>query len=155
LRSSVPPSRIVDMLTFFRLFVVLVIIIIRVVRAVARSRADLILENLVLRQQVTALKQQRPRPSLNDEDRGFWVALKNSWPGWIERLMIVKPKTIIRWHRQRFRWYWTRISRKNRSAGRPRIEPEIRKLIRSMAIENAWGAPRIHGELMKLWIHGC
>lgn len=91
------------MLTFPRLFVALVIIIFRLVRAIAKSRADLILENIVLRQQVTALKQQRSRPSLNDKDRSFWVAFKESWPGWIERLVIVKPETIIRWHQQRYR----------------------------------------------------
>ena len=138
------------MLTFPRLFVVLVTIMVRAVRALAKSRADLVLENLALRQQVTALKRARPRPRIVDEDRGFWVALRLAWPGWLERLVIVSPDTIVTWHRKRFRRYWTRTSHKNRRPGRPRIDREVRKLIREMALDNGWGAPRIHGELMKL-----
>ena len=138
------------MLTFPRLYVAIVILIVRAVRVLARSRADLVLENLALKQQVTALKRERLRPYLDDADRGFWVAFRESWAGWADRLVIVTPEAIVKWHQQRFRRYWTRISHKDRSPGRPRIDPEVRKLIRTMALDNGWGAPRIHGELLKL-----
>ena len=128
----------------------LVAIIVRVIRAVARSRADLILENLALRQQVTALKRERPRPHLDAGDRGFWVALREAWPGWLGRLVIVTPETVVKWHRQRFKRYWTRISRKKCRPGRPKADAQVRRLIREMALDNGWGAPRIHGELVKL-----
>ena len=140
----------VTMLTFPRIFVVLVTIVVRAVRILARSRADLVLENLALRQHVIVLKRERPRPHLDDADRGLWVALRLAWPGWLKRLAIVSPDTIVTWHRKRFRRYWTRISHKNRRPGRPRIDREVRKLIRTMALDNGWGAPRIHGELLKL-----
>jgi len=138
------------MLTFPRLYVAIVVLVVRAIRLLARSRADLVLENLALRQQVTALKGERPRPHLDDTDRGFWVAFRESWLGWLDRLVIVTPETIVEWHHQRFRRYWTRISHKNRSPGRPRIDAEVRRLIRTMARDNGWGAPRIHGELAKL-----
>jgi putative transposase len=64
--------------------------------------------------------------------------------------VIVTPDTAVAWNRRRFRRYWTRISHKNRRPGRPRIDPEVRKLIGTMALDNGWGAPRIHGELVKL-----
>ena len=110
-----------------------------VIRAVCRRRADLVMENLALRQQVTALKQERPRPALDDVDRAFWVALRASWPTWASRLVIVNADTVARWHRERFRRYWAKISRR-RYPGRPRIEAEIRELIRTMA-QDGWGAP--------------
>ncbi len=138
------------MLIFPRAFVAIVTFIVQALRALAKSRADLVLENMALRQQATALKRERPRPHLDDRDRGIWVALREAWPGWVERLVVVRPETVIKWHRQRFRRYWTRISNKNRRPGRPRIDREVRWLIRSMALDNGWGAPRIHGELAKL-----
>ncbi len=119
-----------------------------VIRAVCRRRADLVMENLALRQQVTTLKKERPRPALDDVDRAFWVALRASWPTWASRLVIVNADTVARWHRERFRRYWAKISRR-RYPGRPRIEAEIRELMRTMA-QDGWGAPRIHAELMKL-----
>ncbi len=133
-----------------RFFVFLVMLVFGAVRAACRSRADLVVENLALRQQVTALKQRRPRPPLDDADRGFWVALRSCWSGWASRLVIVKPDTVVAWHRQRFRRYWTRLSHRNRRPGRPRVCAEIRRLICRMALDNGWGAPRIHGELTKL-----
>ena len=74
------------------------------------------------------------------------------WPGGAlaKRLVIVEPATVVKWHRERFRRYWTELSRPTRDPGRPRIDGEIRELIRRMALENDWGAPRIHGELEKL-----
>jgi transposase InsO family protein len=137
-------------LTFPRLFVALVALVVRVAQVFARSRADLLMENLVLRQQVTVLLGERPRVRLDDVERGFWVAVRRAWAGWSERLVIVKPETVVRWHRERFRRYWTRLSRRGRGPGRPRTSHEVRRLIRQMARDNGWGAPRIHGELLKL-----
>ena len=120
----------------------------RAIRAMCRRRADLVIENLALRQQVTALKQERPGPALDETDRAFWVALRSSWPAWASRLVIVNADTVARWHRERFRRYWAKLSRR-RNPGRPRIDTEIRRLIRLMA-QDGWGAPRIHAELTKL-----
>ncbi len=120
----------------------------RAIRAMCRRRADLVMENLALRQQVTALKKERPRPPLDDTDRAFWVALRKSWPGWASRLVIVNADTVARWNQDRFRRYWTWLS-KRRYPGRPSIDAEIRRLIRMMA-QDGWGAPRIHAELTKL-----
>ena len=122
----------------------------RAIRALFLTRSDLLIENLALRQQILALKRERPRPALDDLDRAFWVALRDSWPEWASRLIIVDPETVTRWNRERFRRHWARISRRRRP-GRPRIEREIRDLIRLMA-RDGWGAPRIHGELLKLGI---
>ena len=121
---------------------------VRVIRAICRRRADLVLENVALRQQVTALKKERPRPPLDDTERAFWVALRGSWPVWASRLLIVHADTVARWHRDRFRRYWAKISQR-RHPGRPRIDAEIRRLVRTMA-QDGWGAPRIHAELTKL-----
>ena len=93
-----------------RILVFLVSLGARALRAVCRRRADLVIENLALRQQVTALKKERPRPPLDDTDRGFWVALRSSWPAWASRLVIVNADIVARWNRDRFRRYWTRIS---------------------------------------------
>jgi len=131
-----------------RVLIFLVSLGARALRAMWRRRADLVIENLALRQQVTALKKERPRPSLEDLDRAFWVALRASWPGWANRLVLVKADTVARWHRDRFRRYWAKISQR-RHPGRPRVEAEIRQLIRTMA-QDGWGAPRIHAELTKL-----
>ncbi len=97
---------------------------------------------------MTALKKERPRPPLEDVDRAFWVALRESWPAWASRLVIVKAGTVAEWNRARFRRYWARIS-STRYPGRPRLAAEIRRLIRQMA-QDGWGAPRIHAELTKL-----
>ena len=113
------------------------------------SRSDTALEVLALRQQVAVLKRQRPRPTLTRLDRFFWTTLRQLWPRWSDVLLIVKPETVVRWHRAGFRLYWRWRSRQR--GGRPRISEEIRALIRRLAAENAdWGAPRIHGELLKL-----
>src|SRR5436189_1168092 len=118
-------------------------------RVFFRSRSDTALEVLALRQQVAVLKRKRPRPPLNSLDRFFWTALQRLWSRWTDVLVIVKPETVIGWHRAGFRLYWRWRSRHR--GGRPRITSEIRGLIRRMAEENsAWGAPRIHGELQKL-----
>ena len=131
-----------------RVLVFLVSLGARTIRAMCRRRADLVIENLVLRQQVTALNKERPRPPLDDTDRAFWVALRSSWPAWASRLVIVNAHTVARWQRERLRRYWAKISRR-RHPGRPRVDTEIRRLIRLMA-QDGWGAPRIHAELTKL-----
>ncbi len=131
-----------------RVLIFLVSIGARAIQAMGRRRADLVIENLALRQQVNALKKERPRPLLDDVDRAFWVALRSSWPSWASRLVIVNTDTVARWNHERFRRYWTRISSR-RYPGRPRIDAEIRRLVRTMA-QDGWGAPRIHAELTKL-----
>jgi putative transposase len=114
-----------------------------------RSRHDLGLELVALRQQVSVLKRKNPRPRLSLGDRFFWLGLRRCWSKWASVLVVVKPETVVSWHRAGFRGYWRFLSRRRR--GRPKITPELRDLIRSMAAENpTWGAPRIHGELLKL-----
>ena len=119
------------------------------IRVFFRNRVDTSLEVLALRQQVAVLKRKRPRPSLNRLDRFFWTALRNIWPRWSDVLVIVKPDTVVGWHRAGFRLYWRWRSRPR--GGRPKVSEENRALNRRMAAENAdWGAPKIHGELLKL-----
>ena len=119
-------------------------------RALLRDRADLAFENLALRQQVAVLAERRPRPRLSTTDRLFWVFLRRLWSRWADVLVVVQPDTVVRWHRLGFRLFWRWRSRPGRQ-GRPRIDSELRDLIRQMARENpTWGAPRIHGELLKL-----
>src|SRR6516225_10215097 len=114
-----------------------------------RSRHDLGLELVALRQQVGVLKRKNPRPRLRLCDRLFWLGLRGWWSEWASALVIVKPETVLGWHRAGFRRYWRLLSR--RRGGRPKITRELRNLIRSMAEENpTWGAPRIHGELLRL-----
>ena len=115
-------------------------------------KKNLLIENLALRQQLAIMKQHVKRPKIRIRDRIFWVFLSRVWKDWKNVLIVVKPETVIRWHRKGFKLFWTFKSRK-RSAGRPSIAPEIRKLIQDMASANPlWGAPRIHGELTKLGI---
>ena len=120
------------------------------VREAFLSRAALHLENLALRQQLAALDRKGSRPSLRMADRLFWVVRSRLWSGWREILVIVKPETVIGWHRKGFRRFWTRKSRRGKP-GRPPVSSEFRGLIRRMSRENPlWGAPRIHGELRML-----
>jgi hypothetical protein len=111
---------------------------------------DLALENLALRQQVAAMKRAVKRPQLRSIDRLFWVLLSRFWSNWQQTLIIVKPETVVRWHKKGFKLFWKFKSRR-KGPGRPPISPEIRDLVRRMAETNPlWGAPRIHGELLKL-----
>src|SRR6266849_2774646 len=121
-------------------------------RTAARSRAALQLEVLALRHQLQVLQRTHPRRvRLAKADRWLWVVLARLWTGWRAALVIVKPETVIAWHRQGFRMWWTWKSR--RRMGRPTVAADIRTLIRTMAQANPrWGAPRIHGELLKLGI---
>jgi transposase InsO family protein len=109
----------------------------------------LALENLALRQQLAVWKAREPRPRLTQMDRIFWVLLSRVWTSWRHTLQVVRPETVIGWHRQGFRRYWAWKSR--RRWGRPAIGRDLRDLIRQMSRANPlWGAPRIHGELLKL-----
>jgi transposase InsO family protein len=115
------------------------------------AREDLILENLALRQQLLALHTKRPRRQLSTVHKMFWIVLRKLWSGWEESLVLVTPRTVVAWHRAGFRLYWKWLSRAQRIGGRKRVSQEIRALIFRMAAENpTWGAPRIHGELIKL-----
>ena len=115
-----------------------------------RSRAVLELENLALRHQLHVLRRQRPgRPRLFTIDRLLWVWLYRLWPSCLETMVLVKPATVVQWHRQGFRLFWRWRSR----LGRPSVDREVRDSIRQMNAANPlWGAPRIHGELLKLGI---
>jgi putative transposase len=118
-----------------------------------RSRAVLELENLALRHQIGVLQRSaKKRPKLTPADRLLWVWLSRTWRDWRSALAIVRPETVVAWHRAGFRRFWTWKVRRGQP-GRPAISHQIRALIRQMCRENpGWGAPRIHGELLKLGI---
>jgi Homeodomain-like domain len=118
------------------------------IRFALSTRRDRLLEILALRHQLHVLvrSNRRFRPS----DRLLWLVLRQWWPRWRDALVLVQPATVDRWHREGFHRCWRRRSRR---AGRPRIDSACRGLIRRLAAENClWGAPRIHGELLKLGI---
>ncbi len=116
-----------------------------------RGRGNLVLENLVLRQQLAVLKRRHPRPSLGLFDKLFWVVARRVWSAWKQYLIIVTPETVVRWHRIGFRIYWRLISRVQAQVGRKPTPKEVRELIFRMVADNpTWGAPRIHGELLML-----
>ena len=120
-----------------------------------RARAALHVELLALRHQIHVLTRSRPpRPRLTRTDRLLWIWLSRVWHGWAASLVIVKPETVIAWHRQGFHLFWTWKSR--RRVGRPSVPLEVRTLIRTISDANPlWGAPRVHGELLKLGIDVC
>ena len=120
------------------------------VRACMRSRAVVQLEVLALRHQIHVLERSRsPRVGLSRADRLLWVWLSRVWNEWRGALVIVKPETVITWHRRGFCLFWAWKSRCR--LGRPTVPPDVRALIRTMPEANPlWGAPRIHGELLKL-----
>jgi len=119
-------------------------------RCLLVGRSSLILENLALRHQLAVQERTIKRPKLKSKDRVFWAWLSQIWPEWKAALIIVKPETVIKWHRQGFKLYWRWKSRFH-EVGRPKIPKEIRNLIRQMSQENpTWGAPRIQSELRLL-----
>ena len=122
-------------------------------RSILRSRVDLQVENLALRHQIGVLQRSVKKcPKLTSMDRLFWVSLSRLWRGWRSTLVLVKPETVVAWHRRGFRWFWTWKVRQGQR-GRTLVRREVRDLIRSMCRQNpTWGAPRIHGELLKLGI---
>lgn len=121
--------------------------------ALFKTSAELRLENLALRHQLGVLRRSAPkRLKLRPADRILWVWLRRVWADWKSALLIVQPETVIAWHRKGFRLYWTWRVRRGKP-GRPALPREIRDLIRTMSRNNPlWGAPRIHGELLKLGI---
>ncbi len=120
-----------------------------ILRAFITDRSTIAAENLALRHQVGVLQRSVKRPRLRQRDRILWVWLRRFWANWRSCLMIVKPDTVLRWHRDGFRLYWRWKSRSK--PGRPKIDAEIRRLIRRMSRENAtWGSPRVQSELALL-----
>jgi putative transposase len=119
-----------------------------------RSRKELILENAFLRQQLIILDRQVKRPLARPRERVLLVALASRLRAWKQALLIVQPDTLLRWHRDLYRWLWKRKSGSTKQAGRPPLLKELVSLIQQMARENrTWGAERIRGELLKLGIH--
>ena len=124
-----------------------------IVSDLKRSKGELIAENLFLRQQLIVLERQVVRPKLTPHDRRVLVLLASRIQGWREAPVVVKPDTLLRWHREGFRLYWRRRSRAKQ--GRPETSPEVIALIEEMAIHNrTWYVKRIQGELRKLGING-
>ena len=111
--------------------------------SVMRSRRDLVLENLAPDQQRVTLAGRR-HPAIRPADRAFWILLRRSWSRGAEALATVRPDTVVRWHRAGFRIYWNWVSRRGKRSGRPPLLQEVCALMRRMATENPWGAPRIH-----------
>ncbi len=121
---------------------------IRCAPALLRSHSEQAIVELALRQQLATYSQKRSKPKITPLDRVFWVALFRFWPRWRHSLVIVKPDTVIRWHRSGFKLYWRWISKPG--PGRPPISLEIRDLIKELAFDNGWGARKVQAELGKL-----
>jgi len=128
--------------------VTLVKVIVGALVAALRSRASLVLENLALRQQLAVLHRATPRPRLRPADRAFWAILSRAWSRWADTLVIVKPATVVAWHRRGFARFW---AWKSRRRGRPPLDATIVALVERMAGENPlWSRRRIASELAKL-----
>jgi putative transposase len=118
-------------------------------RSLILPRITLAAEILAVRQQLAVLNRSVKRPQLRRQDRFFWVMLSRLWKNWREALIIVKPETVIKWHREGFRLYWRWKSKA--PIGRPKIDKDLRDLIRRLSRENPlWGVPRIQSELRLL-----
>ncbi len=125
-------------------------VLLLLIRGVLRDRAELAAENLALRQQLAVLRHKSKRPRLRQRDRIFWAILSGIWQNWRSALLIVQPDTVVRWHRTGFKLFWRWKSRSGK-VGRPKVEAEIRRLIRRRSRENPiWGVPRIQSELALL-----
>ena len=132
--------------------ITLLLHVLRLLPFLCGGHRQLALENLALRRQLAVYKRTATRPKLRTTDRLFWVWLARVWAGWRRPLVIVTPDTVLRWQRRRFRAYWTRLSGRP-TGGRPPVNAELKALVTRMAVANPlWGAPRIHGELLKLGI---
>ena len=129
-------------------------LLVAAVSSLLKTRGALQLENIALRHQIGVLQRsETKRPKLSAADRLLWFWVSQISPAWKSSLVIVKPETVIAWHRKAFRLFWTWKIRRGKP-GRPPVSHEIRDLIRRMSRENPlWGAPRIHGELLKLGIN--
>ena len=126
------------------------VLVLRGVLALFRNRTDQAMVELVLRQQLATYAHKGSRPRITSLDRAFWIVLSQLWPRWKDGLCIVKPDTVVRWHRKGFRLYWRAISK--RGPGRPPIPEEVQSLIIRLATENPWRARKIQAELAKLGI---
>jgi hypothetical protein len=124
--------------------------VLAVVAAPFKSKCRLEAENAALRHQLIVLRRTvHNQVRLTNNDRWFFIQLYRWFPSILQALTIVRPETLVRWHRAGFRRYWRWKSRP--LGGRPQIDADLRALIRRMSVENPlWGAPRIHGELLKL-----
>ena len=119
--------------------------------AAVQRKALLIADNLCLRHQLLILQRRKPRPRPEDVDRRFWILAYRWFAGWQTSLLVIKPETVLRWHRPGWRTYWRRRSRRTGRAGRRPIGPGLRTLIRRMTMENRlWGQQRIQAELARL-----
>ena len=126
--------------------------VIRFISPLFKTRIGLQAENLALRHQLCILQRSVKRAKIRPADRVLWSILSRYWPDWKEALIFVKPDTVIRWQRKRFREHWARLIR-NGKPGRPAIAKEIKELIRTLSTMNpTWGSPHIVGELGKLGI---
>ena len=134
----------------YRVLTEILIILIKISKTFFKSKNELIIENLALRQQLSTYRTKKIKSTIKEQDRSFWIALKKSWSKWTDTLITVKPETVIHWQRRRFKKHWTKISSKNKNYGRRITKKEIRDLIYQMARENNWGAPRIYSELLML-----
>jgi hypothetical protein len=130
--------------------VALLRLVLAVLASPFKSKSRLEVENVALRHQLIVLRRKvSGRPRLTNNDRWFFIQLYRWFPSILQVLTIIRPETLVRWHRAGFRGYWRWKSRS--LGGRPQIETDLRMLIRRMSVENPlWGAPRIHGELLKL-----
>src|SRR5438132_3672703 len=132
--------------------ITLLLHVLRLLPFLLGGHRQLAVENLALRQQLAVYKRTTARPKLRTTDRLFWIWLARVWAGWRQPLLIGTADTVLRWQRRRFREYWRKLSGRP-TGGRPAVHAEIKALITRMATANPlWGAPRIHGELLKLGI---
>ena len=132
--------------------ITLLLHLLRLLPFLCGDHRQIALENLALRHQLAVYRRTAPRPKLRTTDRLLWVGLARVWTGWRQSLVIVTPATVLRWQRRRFREHWTQLSGRP-TGGRSPVNAEITALVRKMAAANPlWGAPRIHGELLKLGI---
>ncbi len=130
--------------------IALLFLVLAILASPFKSKTRLEAENAVLRHQLIVLKRKlRGRVRLTNSDRWFFIQLYRWFPSVLSAITIIQPETLVRWHRTGFRYYWRWKSRS--LGGRPQIDTDLRALIRRMSMENSlWGAPRIHGELLKL-----
>src|SRR5215468_205426 len=129
-----------------------ILIVLRTICLIFGGHEQVALENLALREQLGIFQRSVRHPKIRQRDRLFWVCLQKVWKQWRAALVIVRPETVLNWQRKRFKRYWCQLSQ-HKNPGRPRRGADIRKLVKAMAEANPiWGAPRIHGELLKLGI---
>src|SRR5262249_4347250 len=134
----------------FEVMLAILLLLATFVADLFKSRRRLEAENLFLRHQLNVALRRAPPPlRLHGRDRAVFILITRIWPHLLDLSQVVKPETILRWHRAGFKAFWRWKSRHR--AGRPKIDREVRDLIQQMSKENPlWGAPRIHGELLKL-----